>query len=214
MDARAHGLILRTRPLTETSLIVHWLTPDEGRLATVARGARRPKSPFAGKLDLCHRADFTFARSRRSDLHTLREVTLRGTLPALRTDVRRLQRAAYLVGLVELTTETETPLPAVHALTQQALAAVNDGHGGRLAVPAFELRLLGELGLAPPLDRDALPAPGARGLAARLRDAPWSALADPAPDSADVEAVARFLHGFLIHHVGRLPRGRGEALTP
>ena len=41
MIQNATGLILRTRPLTETSLIVHWLTPDFGRIATVAKGARR-----------------------------------------------------------------------------------------------------------------------------------------------------------------------------
>ena len=46
MIESATGMILRTRPLTETSLIVHWLTPDFGRIATVAKGARRPKSPF------------------------------------------------------------------------------------------------------------------------------------------------------------------------
>ena len=40
------GLVLRTRPLTETSLIVHWLTREFGRLATVAKGARRPNHPF------------------------------------------------------------------------------------------------------------------------------------------------------------------------
>ena len=34
-------MILRTRPLTETSLIVHWLTRDFGRISTVAKGARR-----------------------------------------------------------------------------------------------------------------------------------------------------------------------------
>ena len=45
---RATGLVLRTRPLTETSLIVLWLTREAGRLATVAKGARRPKSPFRG----------------------------------------------------------------------------------------------------------------------------------------------------------------------
>ena len=37
MDERSIGVILRVRPLTETSLIVHWLTPDLGRVATVAR---------------------------------------------------------------------------------------------------------------------------------------------------------------------------------
>ena len=72
MIETATGLILRTRPLTETSLIIHWLTPTFGRLATVAKGARRPKSPFLGRLDLFYEADFSFSRSRRSDLHILR----------------------------------------------------------------------------------------------------------------------------------------------
>ena len=46
MEQRTSGLVLRTRPLTETSLIVQWLTPDFGRLSTVAKGARRSKSPL------------------------------------------------------------------------------------------------------------------------------------------------------------------------
>jgi DNA repair protein RecO (recombination protein O) len=87
MIQNATGLILRTRPLTETSLIVHWLTPDFGRIATVAKGARRTQSPFLGKLDLFYLADFSFSRSRHSDLHTLREVSLRETHGALRQDL-------------------------------------------------------------------------------------------------------------------------------
>ncbi|MCX6892658.1 MAG: recombination protein O N-terminal domain-containing protein, partial [Verrucomicrobia bacterium] len=58
MIETATGVVLRTRRLTETSLIIHWLTPGLGRLATVAKGALRPKSPFRGKLDLFYRADF------------------------------------------------------------------------------------------------------------------------------------------------------------
>ena len=61
MIESATGLILRIRPLTETSLIVHWLTPEFGRVATVAKGARRPKSPFAGKLDIFTRPIFPSA---------------------------------------------------------------------------------------------------------------------------------------------------------
>ena len=117
----ASGIILRTRPLTETSLIVHWLTPEFGRIATVAKGARRPKSPFAGKLDLFYAADFSFSRSRRSDLHTLREVKLRETHGAMRQDIVRLRKAAYAAAFVEQATETETPLPAVFELMREFL---------------------------------------------------------------------------------------------
>src|ERR1044071_9114508 len=110
MEERSTGIILRTRPLTETSLIVHWLTPDLGRIATVAKGARRPKSPFRGKLDLFYEADFSFARSRRSDLHVLREVSLRDIHSALRENLGWVQQASYAAALIEQTTETETPL--------------------------------------------------------------------------------------------------------
>ena len=51
MDERTTGIILRVFPLTETSVVVHWFTSDKGRIATVAKGARRPKSNFQGKLE-------------------------------------------------------------------------------------------------------------------------------------------------------------------
>ena len=95
MEERATGLILRTRPLTDTSLIVLWLTPELGRVATVAKGARRANSPFRGKLDLFYLADFSFARSRRSDLHTLREIVLREPHEVLRRNLAVLRQAAY-----------------------------------------------------------------------------------------------------------------------
>src|SRR5881628_2420946 len=101
----ATGLILRTRPLTETSLIVNWLTLEFGRISTVAKGARRPKSPFLGKLDLFYEADFSFTRSRRSELHTLREVSLRDLHPALRQELGYLQQASYCGRLIEQATE-------------------------------------------------------------------------------------------------------------
>ena len=131
MDEKSSGLILRTRLLTETSLIVHWLTPDLGRIATVAKGARRPKSPFRGKLDLFHVADLSFARSRRSDLHTLREVAIRETYPALRQDLQLLRQAAYGAQLLEQTTETETPLPGMFQLMLGLLTFLTTPQPGR-----------------------------------------------------------------------------------
>src|SRR6185503_3997871 len=97
MDERTVGLILRTRPLTETSLIVQWLTRDLGRISTVAKGARRTKSPFHGKLDLFYLADLSFQRSRRSELHALREVSVQDFHAPLRQNVNYLQQAAYFV---------------------------------------------------------------------------------------------------------------------
>ena len=110
---RTTGLVLRIRPLTETSLIVQWLTRDFGRLATVAKGARRPKSPFRGQLDLFYLTDLSFARSSRSALHTLRETRLLESHAGLRSELIYLQQASYCAALIEQTAEPEAPMPAV-----------------------------------------------------------------------------------------------------
>ncbi|MAE31407.1 MAG: hypothetical protein CMO43_07430 [Verrucomicrobiales bacterium] len=56
--------------------ICRYLTTDNQVRIGLAKGARRAKSPFRGKLDLFHLAEFSFRRSRRSELHTLCEVVL------------------------------------------------------------------------------------------------------------------------------------------
>ncbi|MGE4183335.1 MAG: DNA repair protein RecO, partial [Limisphaerales bacterium] len=194
------GVILRTRPLTETSLIVQWLTEGAGRISTVAKGARGPRSPFRGKLDLFHVADLTFRRSRRSDLHTLAEVGLKETHPALRTDWRRLTRAAYGVALIEQSTEADTPIPETYRLFLGFLGHVHGGEAAPWSVLALELKHLAEMGMVPDLERASLP-DESRGLGTALLGTDWDGIGrlDAAP--AAVVPLARFLQGFLIFHL-------------
>jgi len=212
MTESATGLILRTRPLTETSLIIHWITPDFGRIATVAKGARRPKSPFLGKLDLFYLADFSFSRSRRSDLHTLREVGLRETHSPIRQDLFKLRQAAYATAFIEQATETETPLPAVYELLREFLGCLCKQKTAPQIVFAFELKLLRELGLYPNLAETNLAA-GTKKIAGILAQDDWAAGLRLKLADAQVAELRQFLAGFLIFHLGRLPKGRAAALA-
>ena len=207
----ATGLVLRTRPLTETSLIVHWLTPELGRLATVAKGARRPKSPFRGKLDLLYLARFAFSRSRASELHNLREVSLLDTHGFLRQDLTYLQQAAYCVRLIEQTTETETPLPGLFELLQGILQVLPRHPAQASTVFGFELKLLVELGLEPDLHQLQL-TQGAKALIQKLELGDWEELSRLRFNPSQLKELRQFLHGFLIFHLGRLPKGRDTAL--
>jgi DNA repair protein RecO (recombination protein O) len=146
---KTRGLILRVLPLTETSLIIDWLTADLGRISTAAKGARRMKSPFHGKLDLFYLADFSFARSARSELHTLREVQVIETHAALRADIHALQQAAYCARLLVQATEKETPLPELFAMLVQTLGRISAPPVQPETVLDFEVKLLIELGLTP-----------------------------------------------------------------
>ena len=212
MTESATGLILRARPLTETSLIIHWLTPELGRIATMAKGARRAKSPFAGKLDLFYRADFSFNRSRRSDLHTLREINLRETHGAIRQDIVKLRYAAYATALIEQATETETPLPTVYELLDGFLSVLCKINALHHVVFALELKLLFELGLEPNLAETSLTA-GTIKIAEILKDKDWESGLRLKLASAQVAELHQFLYGFLISHLGRLPKGRTAALA-
>jgi DNA repair protein RecO (recombination protein O) len=212
MIENATGLVLRTRPLTETSLIVHWLTPDLGRLATVAKGARRPKSPFRGKLDLFYHADFSFSRSRHSELHNLREVSLRTTHAPLRRDLAYLHQASYCAALIEETTETETPLAGVAALMTELLETLPARPAQPQTVFGFELKLLAELGLQPDPETSHF-TPGTREIAHVLAAGGWSSITNLRLSVAQTNELRQFLRGFLAFHLGRIPRGREAALS-
>ncbi len=212
MIESAHGIILRTRLLTETSLIVNWLTPDLGRIATVAKGARRPKSPFSGKLDLFYAADFSFTRSRTSELHNLREVKLHGTHSAIREDISKLQQAAYAAAVLELATETESPMPEIYELVRGFLTLLCQQPTLPQNVFALELKLLRELGLEPELAETRL-TPGAKKIAQTLLENDWANGARLKLSTAQDEELRQWLHGFLIFHLGKLPRGRALALA-
>jgi len=211
MIESATGIILRTLPLTETSLIVRWLTPNFGRISTVAKGACRPKSPFRGKLDLFYEAEFTIARSRRSELHTLREVCLRETHAALRRELGYLQQAAYCAKLIEQTTESESPLSAIYELMGGLLRGLPNQQPQPQTVFAFELKLLRDLGLEPDLEKSQI-TPGARRIATALLTSDWAGIQRLKPSARQVTELCQFLHGFLIFHLGKILPGRSSAL--
>lgn len=210
MIENASGVVLRLRRLTETSLIVHWLARDQGRIATVAKGALRPKSPYRGKLDLFYVADFTFTRSRRSDLHTLGEVSLLGTHGNLRTSIESLQQASYCAALIELATETDTPLGGIFDLAMTFLGRIEPSPRPE-SLLSFELRLLDELGFAPDWAGQRL-SPGTAGLVQGLMTAPDDLLNRIQGTHAQLKELSHFLQSFIMNHLEKVPKGRDTAL--
>lgn len=150
----AKAILLRTRKYSETSLIVFWSTLEWGIIHTMARGARRPGSPFAGKLDLFFSAEIGFSRSRRSDLHNLREVEVTAHRRMIQRDYATLSAASYFVHLVELVAERETPIPELHELLSRAISYLEEVPPTRQVVARFEKRVAQYLGIERP-DRPA-----------------------------------------------------------
>ncbi len=141
MSESTNAILLRKRKLSETSLIVSWCSESLGKIDTVARGARRSKSPFAGKLDLFFEAEIQFTRSRRSSLHSLTEVALRNPYSGIRQNYLRTQTASYFVELIEISTEPEHSAPELFHLLQRAFGFLDGHDADRRAVHHFETEL-------------------------------------------------------------------------
>jgi len=140
MDS-TEAILLRKRKFSDTSLIVSWCTEAFGCIQTIAKGARRAKTPFAGKLDLFFEAEISVVRSRRSNLHTLTEVVLKKPFAGIRSNYLRTQTAAYFVELIEICTERDHREPELFALLQRAFGYLNEKEPTQRAVSHFETEL-------------------------------------------------------------------------
>lgn len=142
------AIIIRLTRLTDTSLIIHWFTENDGLIKTVAKGARRPKSQFAGKLDLFFGGEIAFIRARRGDLHALREVSIGQWREGLRRSYTSTLLAGYCCQLLESAVEPEHPDPDLHDLLRRALDHLEASPASLRALRHFESELARLLGVS------------------------------------------------------------------
>lgn len=146
------GFVLHSYAWRETSLIVEVFTRDFGRLALVARGAKRPTSQFRGLLSPF--APLALGWSGRSEIKSLVRVEWLGGLAPLRGD--GLLAAFYLNELlVRLLQRADPHVPLFGSYLQTLRELEAEGVAREAVLRAFELDLLREIGYAPALDQGA-----------------------------------------------------------
>lgn len=206
-EFREDALVLRIRPVSETSLIVHWLTRGQGRVATMVRGALRPKSMFRGKLDFLNSGQILWIPSRRGDLHSLKELQLVRGWRRLRTELASLRLASCAVRWIEIHTETGTPIPGMYELLEGLLEAMEAGgaFGGFLLT--FEVRFVEMMGELP--EAEALGfGEAARRLYSSYRQEDWSRIEVIPENAPGLHELRVRWRGFLARQVGRIPENR------
>ncbi|MGI8966631.1 MAG: DNA repair protein RecO C-terminal domain-containing protein, partial [Limisphaerales bacterium] len=114
-------------------------------------------------------------------------------------------------ALIEQTTETETPLPNIFQLMIDFLKNLPWHKPQPLNVFAFEMKLLHELGLKPDFTKNKLSA-GTEQILENCVKQEWPALLRLKPSENQVTEMGQFLHGFLIYHLEKIPKGRSGAI--
>lgn len=143
------AFVLHSYPWRETSLILELLTRDYGRMAVVARGAKRPTSQFRGLLSSF--SPLAVSWSGRGDIKTLIRADWVGGLTPLRGD--DLLNAFYLNELLVRLLARADPHEALFFAYAGALRDLSrQADKSDSAILGFELDLLREIGVAPDFD--------------------------------------------------------------
>ena len=145
--------VLHTYPYRETSLITETFTAPFGRVAMVARGAKRPRSELRGLLNAFQPLLLSWAGA--AELKTLIRAEWRGGMPL--PGGSALLCGFYLNELLLKLVPREDPHPALWSEYENALAALTAQSAAvdqAAILRHFELKLLAELGYAMPLTHE------------------------------------------------------------
>jgi DNA repair protein RecO (recombination protein O) len=146
-----HAIVLRVAPVSNTSRMVQWLTREHGKIATLIKGAQRPKSAFLGQFDLFYTCELLFYARERNHIHIARECAPLARRDRFRTDWRAAAAASYFADAVTRLTLPDAPQPELFHLLETALDEMAAGGATESCVYWFELKLLEALGVQPRL---------------------------------------------------------------
>jgi DNA repair protein RecO (recombination protein O) len=208
---KVQGVVLRSLRYGEADRILHVYTPQRGKLGAIAKGVRRARSRFGGRLEPFFRLNLVLHEGR-GDLLTVTAAETVAGHPRLREDAVALDTAARACDAVGRLFDTSEPHPGVYNLLCNELALLDaragaDGFSGHANQLAFRLKLLLAAGLAPQLAACASCGAGSFALGQEahsfLVDAIGRPLADTPPaDARTLRQAERAIDDTLEHHAG------------
>lgn len=142
------GLVLRETQTKEADKILTVLTAEHGKLAVIARGARRKNSRIAAASELLAFSELVVYERR--GWYLLDEASTISLWDNVRRDVELLSLASYFAEMTEAVTGEDEPAPETLSLLLNTLYALDTlGKPPELVKAAFELKLLSLSGYEP-----------------------------------------------------------------
>lgn len=146
----ANAIVLRRIDLGEKDRIVTFYTREAGKLSAVAKGARRPGSRLSGPSEPFTCSRLSLARGR--DLDIVSQAETRESFPNIRSDIRAIAHAVYVLELVSSFVDERQPNPDLYDTLLSTLYIMESGADPEIAVRYFELQVLSILGFEPAVE--------------------------------------------------------------
>lgn len=149
---KTEAVVLRTFRYGEADRILHLYTAERGRVGAIAKGVRRVKSRFGGRLEPLFRVNLVLHEGR-GELCTVTQAETVAAHPALRERRDSLERASQACDAVLRLLDSQEPnLPAYNLLCRELQVLDSDPAAAtRAHALSFRLKLLLAAGFAPEL---------------------------------------------------------------
>lgn len=147
------AVVLRSLRYGEADRILHLYTPGRGRVGAIAKGVRRARSRFGGRLEPFFALQIGLHEGR-SELLTVTSAATLAAHPRLREDAGALDAAARSCDAVARLFDSSEPHPEVYNLLCRMLALLDEDPRAGAAPErrlAFRLKLLLAAGFMPHL---------------------------------------------------------------
>src|SRR5688572_735420 len=148
---KTRAIVLKLIDFSETSYVTTLFTEDFGKVGALAKGAKRPKSPFAGALDLLALVRIVFLRKSSDALDLLTEARLERRFRSAQRELARLYAGYYVAELLAELTEPGDPHRELFLAAERTLLALDQEAPLAETVLRFEAAALTQVGHMPAL---------------------------------------------------------------
>ena len=143
---RDHGIVLRTHKLGEADRIVVLHTERHGKVRAVAKGVRKTKSRFGGRLEPTSHVALQLYEGRELDIITQAESV--DHFAVIRSDLDRLTGAVSMLEAVDQIAQEREVNPDLYRMLLGALRAMS-ARNSALVVAGFYWKVLALEGFRP-----------------------------------------------------------------
>ena len=133
------GVVLKSVPYSESSLISRIFTPEFGKISIIARGAKKTKGGSSAMLEPMNIVEFQMNFNESKDLQILREISINQNLSRIRANIKKMAIGLVMVEILDKTTHQYDPAPILYRLIESSISELNISNIPNLALFIFYL---------------------------------------------------------------------------
>lgn len=153
MIIKTEAIVLKTVDYSESSIIATLFTREKGKVAVIAKGARKPKNKFSAFLVAGQLLEAVFYNKDSRSVQTLSELSYSEKLHSLRTDIEKMAIATITMELInQVIHENEENSDLFEFLKRSFVWVENQKEVPASLFPYIQLRVADYIGIGVQMD--------------------------------------------------------------